>query len=94
MRVRKSRVTPRKRAKRHEARAKRAREADAKRRKYVVEKYGERASACARKNRYKTRDIAERFAGKYEIGAGKRLYSYRCPYCNGWHLTSHPKESA
>lgn len=46
--------------------------------------------ACASKNRYTTR--AEALAVIDECAAhGRRgLSCYKCDYCGGWHLTSHP----
>ena len=46
--------------------------------------------ACASKNRYASR--AEALAVIDECAAHGRhgLSCYRCDYCGGWHLTSHP----
>lgn len=49
-----------------------------------------RTKACASKNRYATRwDAEEAMAWCAEQGRGG-LSCYRCDYCGGWHLTSHP----
>ena len=46
--------------------------------------------ACTSKNRYASRADAEEALAWCE-GQGRRgLTYYRCPYCHGWHLTSHP----
>ena len=51
-----------------------------------------RERACERKNRYATRTDAEEAIAWCE-GQGRRgLTYYRCPYCHGWHLTSHGRE--
>lgn len=47
-------------------------------------------SSCGRKIRYPNRIAAERFIRNH--WTGEDLYCYRCSYCGGWHLTSHPKE--
>lgn len=46
--------------------------------------------ACASKNRYATRaEALDAIAACAEHGR-RGLSAYRCPYCRGWHLTSHP----
>ena len=46
--------------------------------------------ACASKNRYATKGEAQE-ALEWCAAQGRRgLSIYRCPYCHGWHLTSHP----
>lgn len=51
-----------------------------------------RRKACEPKNRYASRMEAE--AAKNSCAAHGRggLSIYRCPYCDGWHLTSHPRD--
>lgn len=51
-----------------------------------------RNKACGSKNRYASRMEAE--AAKNSCAAHGRggLSIYRCPYCDGWHLTSHPRD--
>ncbi|MDO4503411.1 MAG: hypothetical protein Q4D06_09590 [Coriobacteriia bacterium] len=49
-----------------------------------------REKACASKNRYRSHDEAQaaiRSCADYGRGG---LSAYKCSYCNGWHLTSHP----
>ena len=49
-----------------------------------------RQKSCESKNRYATKaDALLAIASCAEHGT-KGLSSYRCPYCDGWHLTSHP----
>ena len=50
-----------------------------------------RMRACDRKKRYDTRaDAEEAIALCAEYGT-TGLHCYRCEYCHGWHLTSHPQ---
>lgn len=46
--------------------------------------------ACASKNRYATRGEALDAAAACAEHGRRGLSVYKCPYCNGWHLTSHP----
>jgi hypothetical protein len=41
---------------------------------------------CSSKRQFATREIAEANAGL------ARLRAYRCPLCDGWHLSSQTKE--
>ena len=51
-----------------------------------------RTRACESKNRYVTRqDALEAIELCAEHGT-RGLRCYRCKYCHGWHLTSHPQE--
>lgn len=52
-----------------------------------------RQKACTSKNRYATRDEAMENLAWCEARGRRGLAVYRCPYCHGWHLTSHPHES-
>lgn len=60
-----------------------------KRRRRVVSEYGPIAiGPCGRKMRYRTKQEA---LNKAKSSPAAKLTAYRCPYCKGWHLTSHPK---
>lgn len=51
-----------------------------------------RNRACDSKNRYATRtDALEAIRLCAEHGT-TGLQCYRCEYCHGWHLTSHPQK--
>ena len=50
-----------------------------------------RHKACASKNRYATRAEAQDAIATCAAYGRTGLSSYRCPYCKGWHLTSHPQ---
>ena len=53
--------------------------------------FGERQrQACLAKNRYDTREDAEEAAQTCTTSGRRKLSVYRCDYCDGWHLTSHP----
>ncbi|MBQ9007078.1 MAG: hypothetical protein IJ092_12030 [Atopobiaceae bacterium] len=50
-----------------------------------------RAKSCSSKNRYATRwDAQEAITLCAEHGRSG-LTCYRCDFCGGWHLTSHPR---
>lgn len=49
-----------------------------------------RKKACESKNRYATKAEAEENRAWCEANGRRGLSVYRCPYCDGWHLTSHP----
>lgn len=50
-----------------------------------------RSKSCESKNRYATRwDAQEAIALCAEHGR-HGLTCYRCDFCGGWHLTSHPR---
>ena len=50
-----------------------------------------RSKSCSSKNRYATRwDAQEAIALCAEHGRTGLTY-YRCDFCGGWHLTSHPR---
>lgn len=51
-----------------------------------------RNKACASKNRYATRDDALEAIARCEEHGQRGLSCYRCSYCHGWHLTSHPRK--
>ena len=49
-----------------------------------------RYKSCERKNRYDTRVEAEAVMADCENRGRRGLACYKCEYCGGWHLTSHP----
>lgn len=51
-----------------------------------------RWKSCEKKNRYATRDETEEARKWCEDRGTHGLEIYRCEYCGGWHLTSHPFE--
>lgn len=53
-----------------------------------------RKKACLSKNRYDTRAEAEKTIRACEAHGTRGLHTYRCPYCDGWHLTSKPERNA
>lgn len=50
-----------------------------------------RRKACESKNRYDSRAEAMDAAAACAARGRGGLSVYRCPYCKGWHLTSHPR---
>lgn len=50
-----------------------------------------RHKACDSKNRYATRAEAEDAIAACAAYGRVGLFTYRCTYCKGWHLTSHPR---
>ncbi len=55
----------------------------------VSREHGSEAhAACGRKVRYRSRHGAEAYIATHPT---RGLASYQCPYCGGWHLTSHPR---
>ena len=48
------------------------------------------AKACTSKNRYSSEREAEMVIAECAAHGQRGLKSYRCPYCDQWHLTSHP----
>jgi hypothetical protein len=56
--------------------------------KKVTGDHGEKAhGACGRKKRYRSRHGAEMYIAWHPT---MKLSAYKCDYCGGWHLTSHP----
>ena len=53
-----------------------------------------RYKSCERKNRYDTRAEAEAVMADCENRGRRGLACYKCEYCGGWHLTSHPWKEA
>lgn len=79
-------------AKVRKARRKSERERE-RRDKKVTECYSDQGhSSCGRKIRYESRAAALRYIERHY--AKVPLSVYRCPYCGGWHLTSHPWDCA
>jgi hypothetical protein len=57
--------------------------------------YGRRGhGSCGRKTRYKDEGSARVAARKLQRSATRHIYVYHCELCDGWHLTSHPKDGA
>ena len=50
-----------------------------------------RTKSCSSKNRYDTRWDAEAAIASCEEHGRRGLSCYRCEFCGGWHLTSHPR---
>ena len=61
-----------------------------KKRKSAEKEAAKRKKACESKNRYPTQAEALAAIADCEAFGTRGLKTYRCPYCNGWHLTSHP----
>lgn len=51
-----------------------------------------RRKACESKNRYVTRAEAEDAIASCAAYGRGGLHCYRCSFCKGWHLTSHPRQ--
>lgn len=49
-----------------------------------------RNKACQSKNRYASRAEAQQAIDSCADYGTTGLQAYKCKYCNGWHLTSHP----
>ena len=54
----------------------------------------QRYKACESKNRYATLAEAQENLAWCQKQGKRGLQIYECPYCGGWHLTSHPWEDA
>ena len=66
---------------------------DRKRRRSVIEEYGDQGYwSCGRKNRYKTKELADAVAFVGTMNSGIEISTYKCKLCGGWHLTSHPRK--
>lgn len=48
--------------------------------------------SCLSKKRYNSLAKAKKYAEKYTEMFGKQQYVYYCPYCFGYHITSHPRK--
>lgn len=60
---------------------------------WVSEVWGKRGhGACGRKVRFRCMHDAGVFVADHHLT--RTAWAYRCPYCNGWHLTSHPEENS
>jgi len=51
-----------------------------------------REKACTSKNRYASHAEAKEAIAACAAHGTTGLKAYKCPHCNGWHLTSHPWE--
>ena len=51
-----------------------------------------REKACTSKNRYDTEGEALEAIEACMRHGRRNLRHYRCPYCDGWHLTSRPQQ--
>ena len=51
-----------------------------------------RRKACESKNRYACESDAQAAIRSCAAHGTSGLRAYRCPYCKGWHLTSHSRE--
>lgn len=69
-----------------------ARESTRRRKRASEKEAAQRHRACESKNRYATRGEAEAAIASCADYGTTGLQSYKCPYCDGWHLTSHPWE--
>ena len=49
-----------------------------------------RRKSCESKNRYDTKGEAQLAIASCAEHGTTGLMAYRCEYCGGWHLTSHP----
>ena len=56
----------------------------------VEKEAARRQKSCESKNRYATKGEAQLAIASCAEHGTTGLKAYRCPYCNGWHLTSHP----
>ena len=52
-----------------------------------------RKKACSSKNRYSCKGEADAAILQCAQYGTTGLHSYRCQFCNGWHLTSKPPRS-
>ena len=68
-----------------------AREAGRKQRRAEEHEAALRKKACESKNRYCCKSDAEAAIASCAAYGTTGLHAYRCPYCNGWHLTSKPE---
>ena len=58
--------------------------------KWVTEVWGRRGhGACGRKVRFRCRHEASQFVEHHRLR--RPVWAYRCRYCGGWHITSHPE---
>lgn len=63
---------------------------------WVTKRYGTQGhAACGKKRRYDTKTQAMSSADKsyYDVAErGCSLHAYRCPFCDGWHITHHEED--
>ena len=77
----------------HLARVRKSKRKHKRKKALAVERYGEDVTygQCTRKKRYASRFTAAKQIRRRELHKGTpHLSMYKCPYCGGWHLTSHP----
>lgn len=61
----------------------------------MATRYNDRTyRACLSKRYFPTEESADRWARYYSEKYGSKTSIYKCEYCDGWHLTTHPKEEA
>lgn len=76
--------------KRRRRRRKVARSRDRRRVERVTSTYGYNTyHTCTSKRYYHTREKVAETMVKVEALFGRKCYGYHCPYCGGWHLSSH-----
>lgn len=46
-----------------------------------------RLRSCLAKNRYASKKLAHKAVAARTLKGGQKLSVYRCPACEGWHLT-------
>lgn len=73
-------------------------DAFARARSHMAELEGRRDEAhhkrsCTSKRRYATAAEAREAIRSCELNGRRGLSLYRCPYCRGFHLTSHPRDA-
>lgn len=42
--------------------------------------------SCTGKQKYKTKDVAQKIASKVASRSRERLETYRCKHCQAWHI--------
>ena len=71
----------------------RSRERELARRDEIYRRYGSEAwRSCLNKMYFGSQGYAEWYAKGSTEWYGTETYVYKCRYCDGWHLTTHPME--